>query len=348
MHQKAFKLSNPERKFLRSLPTKWRLKLTLIEESKDLSTLTLDGLISNLKVYEVVLEKDLAISKNKKEKYKLLALKEKKVSSDEEVLCSGSDDKEYAMAVRDFKKFFRRKGKFIRQPHNDKKNFQRANEEKKGKEDESEEEDDSKKDEICLMTLNNNEVLLKVKLEPDEWIKDSGCSRHMTGNKDLFSTYEAINREDSKPIKTPMSSETKLTRDEDEESVDNTKYCGMIGSLLYLMANRPDIMFSVCLCARFQEDPKTSHLEAVKRIFRYIKGTTYLGLGYPKGTGVETIIYVDFNHERDYVDSKSKSDACTFIGCYLTSWFSKKQTALSIFTIEAEYVSARKACQQDL
>ncbi|GJV02338.1 retrovirus-related pol polyprotein from transposon TNT 1-94 [Tanacetum coccineum] len=73
--------------------------------------------------------------------------------------------------------------------------------------------------------------------------------------------------EDSKPMKTPMSSDTKLTKDEECESVDSTKYRGMIGSLLYLMASRPDIMFSVCLCARFQEAPKTSHLEAVKRIF---------------------------------------------------------------------------------
>ncbi|GKF56148.1 hypothetical protein Tco_0166488, partial [Tanacetum coccineum] len=68
--------------------------------------------------------------------------------------------------------------------------------------------------------------------------------------------------EDSKPIKTPMSSETKLTRDKDGESVDDTKYRGMIGSLLYLMASRPNIMYSVCLCARFQEVPKTSYLEA--------------------------------------------------------------------------------------
>ncbi|GJX99790.1 retrovirus-related pol polyprotein from transposon TNT 1-94, partial [Tanacetum coccineum] len=73
--------------------------------------------------------------------------------------------------------------------------------------------------------------------------------------------------EESKPMKTPMSSDTKLTKDKECESVDSTKYRGMIGSLLYLMASRPDIMFSVCLCARFQEAPKTSHLEAVKRIF---------------------------------------------------------------------------------
>ncbi|GJZ69010.1 retrovirus-related pol polyprotein from transposon TNT 1-94 [Tanacetum coccineum] len=102
--------------------------------------------------------------------------------------------------------------------------------------------------------------------------------------------------EESKPMKTPMSSDTKLTKDEECESVDSTKYRGMIGSLLYLTASRLDIMFSVCLCARFQEAPKTSHLEAVKRIFRYIKGTTHLGLWYPKGTGIETVVYADSDH----------------------------------------------------
>ncbi|GKD06994.1 hypothetical protein Tco_1186679 [Tanacetum coccineum] len=137
-------------------------------------------------------------------------------------------------------------------------------------------------------------------------------------------------------MKTPMSSDTKLMKDEECESVDSTKYRGMIGSLLHLTASRPDIMFSVCLYVHFQEDPKTSHLEAVKRIFRYIKGTTHLGLWYPKGTGI------------DYVDRKSNSGICTFVGCCLKSWFSKKQTALAISTTEAEYVSAGKACQQAL
>ncbi|GJW35036.1 retrovirus-related pol polyprotein from transposon TNT 1-94 [Tanacetum coccineum] len=154
--------------------------------------------------------------------------------------------------------------------------------------------------------------------------------------------------EESKPMKTPMSSDTKLTKDEECESVDSTKYRGMIGSLLYLTASRPDIMFSVCLCARFQEAPKTSHLEAVKRIFRYIKGTMHLGLWYPKGTGIETVVYDDSDHAGDYVYRKSTSGICTFVGCCLTSWFSKKRTALAISTTEAEYVSVEKACQQAL
>ncbi|GJS49942.1 hypothetical protein Tco_0600063 [Tanacetum coccineum] len=145
-----------------------------------------------------------------------------------------------------------------------------------------------------------------------------------------------------------MSSETKLTQDKDKESVDNIKYRGMIGSLLYLTASRSDIMFSVCLCAHFQEDPKTSHLESVKRIFRYIKGTTHLGLWYLKGTGVETIVYIDSDHAGDYVDRKSTSGVYSFMGCCLTSWFSKKQTALAIFTTKSKYVSAGNACQQAL
>nr|GEZ23872.1 zf-CCHC domain-containing protein/UBN2 domain-containing protein [Tanacetum cinerariifolium] len=97
-HDESFSSRNHVRKFLRALPTKCRPKVTAIEESKDLSTLPLDELIGNLKVYEVVLEKDSEIFTVKNEKYKSLALKERKVSSDEEISCSESDDEEYAMA----------------------------------------------------------------------------------------------------------------------------------------------------------------------------------------------------------------------------------------------------------
>ncbi|GJY24037.1 zf-CCHC domain-containing protein [Tanacetum coccineum] len=175
--------------FLRALPTKWRLKVTAIEESKDLSTLPLDELIDNLKVYRVVLEKDLKISMNKKKKYKSLALKARKVLS-EEATSSDSNDEEYAMGVRDFKKFFRRRGKFVRQPHDERKNFQKIKEDKKEKDDRrcfkcgdpnhfisdcpkhsfndqkafvvgcwSDSVNDSKKEEICLMAPDDNEVL---------------------------------------------------------------------------------------------------------------------------------------------------------------------------------------------
>ncbi|GJY89004.1 hypothetical protein Tco_0503632, partial [Tanacetum coccineum] len=134
-----------------------------------------------------------------------------------------------------------------------------------------------------------------------------------------------------------MSSDTKLMKDEEGESVDSIKYTSMIGSLLYLTASRPDIMFSVFLYAHFQEDLKTSHLEAIKHIFRYIKGTTHLELWYFKGSSIETVVYADSNHAGDYVDRKRTSGIFTFMGCCLTSWFSKKQTALTISIIEADY-----------
>nr|GEU58381.1 retrotransposon protein, putative, unclassified [Tanacetum cinerariifolium] len=124
---------NHVRKFLRALLTKWRRKETAIKESKKLSILSLNELIGNLKVYKIVLEKDFEASKNKKERYKSLALKAKKESIDEETSTSGSENEEYTLAVRDFKKFFKRRGRFVRKPHDDKKVFQKFKEDKKGK-----------------------------------------------------------------------------------------------------------------------------------------------------------------------------------------------------------------------
>ncbi|GKA31815.1 hypothetical protein Tco_0718182 [Tanacetum coccineum] len=130
----CFSSKNYVRKFLRALHPKWRAKVMAIEESKDLSSLALDELIGNLKVHEVVMEKDFKIYKGKNERVKSIALKAKKESIDDETSTSGSDGKEYAMAVRNFKKFFRRKGKFVRQPREEKKLF-RQRDEKKGKSD---------------------------------------------------------------------------------------------------------------------------------------------------------------------------------------------------------------------
>ncbi|GJV76809.1 hypothetical protein Tco_1508393 [Tanacetum coccineum] len=104
------------------------------EESKDLSSLALDELIGNLKVHEVVMEKYSKIYRGKKERVKSIAMKAKKESSDDETLTSGIDDEEYVMAVRNFKKFFRRKGKFVRQPREENKSF-RQMDKKKGKSD---------------------------------------------------------------------------------------------------------------------------------------------------------------------------------------------------------------------
>ncbi|GKD01604.1 retrovirus-related pol polyprotein from transposon TNT 1-94, partial [Tanacetum coccineum] len=130
----GYSSKNYVRKFLRALHPKWRAKVTAIEESKDLMSLSLDELIRNLKVHEMIIKKDSEIVKEKVER-KSLALKAKKESSDEECSTSRSEDEEYAMAVRDFKKFFKRRGRFVRQPQNDKKTFQRSRDDKNGKSD---------------------------------------------------------------------------------------------------------------------------------------------------------------------------------------------------------------------
>ncbi|GJU70117.1 hypothetical protein Tco_1256376 [Tanacetum coccineum] len=119
-----------------------------------------------------------------------------------------------------------------------------------------------------------------------------------------------------------MSGKMVLTLDKDNESIDSTKYRGMIGSLFYLTASRPDIMFSVCLCARFYEDPKDMW--------------------------VNVLVYFNLDHVGDVVDRKSTSGICTFVGSCLTSWFSKKQTSRANSIIESNYVAAGRACQQAL
>nr|GEU32006.1 retrotransposon protein [Tanacetum cinerariifolium] len=193
---------NYVRKFLTDLHPKCRSKVTTIKESKDLTLLSLDELIGNLKVPKTIIKKDYEIVKAKVER-KSLILKATKESSDEECSTSGSEDEEYAMVVRDFKKFFKRRDRFVRQPQNDKKTFQRSRDDKndkkqrafvKGSWSNSCEKDDEKvKNETCLVAQASSDICLRVDLEPDEWIKDSGCSKHMTGNQKLFSTYKAYN-----------------------------------------------------------------------------------------------------------------------------------------------------------
>ncbi|GJR85207.1 hypothetical protein Tco_0209218 [Tanacetum coccineum] len=172
--------------------------------------------------------------KGKKEQSRSLALKVKKEVSNEDSSSSDSEDEEYAMTVKKFKKFFKRRGRLVRQPQDDRKTFQRSRNDGYGK--------SERKCFIC------------------------GDPNHLIG-------------ESSKP-------------------------------------------------------PKNNDFKE--------------RLWYPKGSGIETIVYADSDHAADYVDRKSTSGVCTFMGCCLTSWFSKKQTDFAISTTEAEYVSTGKACQQAL
>ncbi|GJU44871.1 ribonuclease H-like domain-containing protein [Tanacetum coccineum] len=117
-------------------------------------------------------------------------------------------------------------------------------------------------------------------------------------------------------------------------------FLSMIGSLMYLTASRPDIMFAVCACSRFQVTPKTSYLNAVKRIFRYLKGKPKLGLWYPRVSSFDLEAYLDSDYAGANLDRKSTTGGCQFLGRRLISWQCKKQTIMATSTTEAEYVAA--------
>ncbi|KAK2403095.1 putative mitochondrial protein [Trifolium repens] len=153
---------------------------------------------------------------------------------------------------------------------------------------------------------------------------------------------------DSKHMETPMASTCALSKDEKGKDVEITKYRGIIGSLLYLTASRPDIMFSVCMCARYQSCPKESHLKAVKRILKYLKGTSNFGLWYSKGNDCSLVGYSDSDFASCKLDRKSTSGTCHLFCNSLVSWHSKKQVSVALSTAEAEYVAAGSCCSQIL
>ncbi|GJX22969.1 retrovirus-related pol polyprotein from transposon TNT 1-94 [Tanacetum coccineum] len=149
-----------------------------------------------------------------------------------------------------------------------------------------------------------------------------------------------------KTASTPMETQKPLLKDEDGEEVDVHMYRSMIGSLMYLTSSRPDIMFAVCACARYQVNLKVSHLHDVKRIFRYLKGQPKLGLWYPKDSPFDLVAYTDSDYVGASLDRKSTTGGCQFLGSRLISWQCKKQTMVANSTIEAEYVAASSCCGQ--
>ncbi|GKA55070.1 putative ribonuclease H-like domain-containing protein [Tanacetum coccineum] len=151
-----------------------------------------------------------------------------------------------------------------------------------------------------------------------------------------------------KTASTPIKTQKPLTKDEEAADVDVHLYRSMIGSLMYLTASRPDIMFAVCACSRFQVTPKTSHLHAVKRIFRYLKGKPKLGLWYPRVSSFDLEAYSDSDYAGANLDRKSTTGGCQFLGRRLISWQCKKQTIVATSTTEAEYVAVANCCGQVL
>nr|GEV41641.1 uncharacterized mitochondrial protein AtMg00810-like [Tanacetum cinerariifolium] len=153
---------------------------------------------------------------------------------------------------------------------------------------------------------------------------------------------------EGKSASTPIDTEKPLLKDPDGEDVDMHIYRSMIGSLMYLTSLRPDIMFAVCACVRFQVTPKVSHLHAVKNIFRYLKGKPNLGLWYPKDSPFDLVAYSNSDYAGASLDKKSTTGGCQFLGCRLISWQYKKQTVVATSSTEAEYVAGASCCTQVL
>jgi hypothetical protein len=161
--------------------------------------------------------------------------------------------------------------------------------------------------------------------------------------KDIVRNFKM---EDSKAMTTLMSTTTAIDADEEGERVDQKEYRSLIGSLLYLTATRPDIQFSVCLCARFQASPRTLHRKAVKRIFRYLRHTPDFGLWYSASSSLALHGFSDADFVRCRLDRKSTSGTCQFLGSSLVSWSSRKQSSVAQSTTEAEYVAVASCCSQ--
>nr|GEU69824.1 retrovirus-related Pol polyprotein from transposon TNT 1-94 [Tanacetum cinerariifolium] len=146
----------------------------------------------------------------------------------------------------------------------------------------------------------------------------------------------------------PIDKENPWGKDRTRKDVDLHHYRSMIGSLMYLTASRPNIMFAICACARHQVTPKECYFHAVKRIFRYLKGHPKLGLWYPKESPFDLVSFSDSDYGGATQDRKSTTRGCQFLGRRLISWQCKKQTIMAISTTEAEYVAAASCCGQVL
>ncbi|GJW53864.1 retrovirus-related pol polyprotein from transposon TNT 1-94 [Tanacetum coccineum] len=150
------------------------------------------------------------------------------------------------------------------------------------------------------------------------------------------------------PVDTPMVEKSKLDEDKEGKAVDPSHYHGMIGTLLYLTASRPDLQFAICMCARYQARPTEKHLHAVKRIFRYLKGTVNRGLWYPKDSSIALTAFADADHAGCQDTRRSTSGSMQFLGDRLVSWSSKRQKSAAISSTEAEYIAMSGCCAQIL
>nr|GEY82034.1 copia protein [Tanacetum cinerariifolium] len=145
--------------------------------------------------------------------------------------------------------------------------------------------------------------------------------------------------ESSDPVDIPMVEKSKLDEDPQGKSVDPTHYHGMVGTLMYLTASRPDLTFVVCMCVWYQAKPTKKHLHVVKRIFKYLRGTVNRGLFYPKDSSIALTAYADADHAGCKDTRRSTSRSMQLLGDRLVSWSSKRQKSIAKFSTKVEYIA---------
>nr|GEU39270.1 uncharacterized mitochondrial protein AtMg00810-like [Tanacetum cinerariifolium] len=163
-----------------------------------------------------------------------------------------------------------------------------------------------------------------------------------------FESLKKYGFESCDPVDTPMVEKSKLDEDKEGKAVDPSHYRGMIGTLLYLTASKPDLQLAICMCARYQARPIEKHLHAVKRIFQYLRGTVNRGLWYLKDSLIALTAFADADHVGCQDTRHSTSGSLQFLGDRLISWLSKRQKCVAISCTKAEYITLSGCCAQIL
>ncbi|CAJ2662180.1 unnamed protein product [Trifolium pratense] len=177
-------------------------------------------------------------------------------------------------------------------------------------------------------------------------IKQDGNGIFLYQQKYAVEILQRFGMSDCNSVNNPIVPGSKLQKDETGQASNSTLYKQMVGCLMYLLATRPDLAFSVCLVARYMERPTEIHMAAVKRILRYLKGTTSYGLWYERGKGDELVGWSNSDYAGDIDDRRSTSGYVFMIGTKAVSWSSKKQPIVTLSTAEAEFIAAAgSACQ---
>ncbi|GKA21778.1 retrovirus-related pol polyprotein from transposon TNT 1-94 [Tanacetum coccineum] len=167
-------------------------------------------------------------------------------------------------------------------------------------------------------------------------------------SKYALESLKKYGMETCEPVDTPMVEKSKLDKDPQGKAVDPTRYHGMIGTLLYLTSSRPNLVFDVRMCARYQAKPTERHLHDVKRIFRYLRGTINMGLWYSKDSCTTLTAFADADHGGCQDTRRITSGSMQLLGDRLVSWSSKKQKSTAISSTEAEYIALSGCCAQIL